>query len=74
MLDVVTARDNATITYNYRSWRNYTRAKLAGKCYALDSLTRQSMRVQSLNTSRRLGIETPNAERNQKVRYRKPGG
>ena len=31
MLDVVTARDDAMIMYNYRSRRNYARAELARK-------------------------------------------
>ena len=38
MLGIVTARDDATIIYSYRSWRNYTRAELARKQCALDCL------------------------------------
>jgi len=47
------------ITYIYCSRRNYTRAELAGKRYALDSPARQSMRSQRLNVTYRLGIESP---------------
>jgi len=45
--------------YSYRSQRNYTRAELAGKCCALDSPTKQSMRARRLNATWRLGIESP---------------
>jgi len=69
MLGVVTARDDATITYSYRSRHNYTQAELAGKHCALDSPTRRSMRAQRLNAIRRLGIEIPEAERSPKARY-----
>jgi len=51
--------DDATITYSYRSRRNYTRVELARKFCVLDSPTRRSMRARRLNATRRLGIESP---------------
>jgi len=62
--DIGTVRDDATIMYSYRSRRNYARAELARKRRALDSPTRRSMRAWRLNATRRLGIESPEAERN----------
>jgi len=69
MLGIVTARDDATIIYSYRSWRNYTRAELTGNRCALDLPTRRSIRAWRLNTTGRLGIESREAECSPKARY-----
>jgi len=57
----VTAHDEATITYNNRSRRNYTRTELAIEHWALGSLTRRSKRARRLKATRKLGIESPEA-------------
>jgi len=68
-LGVVTARDDATITYSYRSRCNYTQAGLVGKPCVLYSPTRQSKRARRLNTTRRLGIEISEPESSSKAGY-----
>jgi len=61
MLGVVTARNDATIMYSYRSWRNYTRAELAGKRLC----ARLAYQAEH---------ESQEAKRIPKVVYRKSGG
>ena len=52
-----------------RTQYNYTRAELAEKRYALDLPTRKNMRARRLNATRRLGIESTEAERSPKAGY-----
>jgi len=44
-LGVVTARGEATITYNNRPWCSYTRKELAIEYWALDSPTRRGWKT-----------------------------
>ena len=64
---VVAARGEAMITYGNRSRRNYTRMELAIE--RLGSSTRWSIRARRLNVTRRLGIESSEAERSLEAGY-----